>query len=183
MPPPPPPELQTTQQASASFNPTYQPFVCDEALTGQGAASFVSSLKHFSLQLSVGDSPSVIVGAVFGGVAGVAPDEIVIDFKGQANTTFGPYLLLSYTLPNGKVAGRVLPFVQGKPGAGATGGFTRVVFRGADMGLPSGTTIRSMEIIALGENGGGNVTIGDITIDGVTCSKTLASLSTCEYVP
>jgi hypothetical protein len=174
---------QKVQEQRPQGDPTYQPFVCDENGAGTGNASFVSSLKHFSLNLSVGDASQVIVGAVFGNVSGAPPKEIVVDYRGQVNSTFGPYLLLSYYLPNAKLAGRVVPFAQAKNGNNAPEGFTRAVFRGQDMGLPEGTTIQSMEMIGIGENGAGNVTIGDVSVNGAIAAKLLSTQSTCDFVP
>ncbi|HEY9775295.1 MAG TPA: hypothetical protein V6C81_16130 [Planktothrix sp.] len=174
---------QRVPESHAQGEPNYQPFICDESGAGSGSASFVSSLRHLSLSLSVGDNSQVIVGANFGNVQGLPPKEIVIDYRGQANSTFGPFLLLSYYLPNAKLSGRVVPFMQAKNGKDAPEGYTRAIFRGQDLELPEGATIQSMEMIGIGENGGGSVTIGDVTVNGAAASKLLSTQNTCDFVP
>ena len=131
---------------------TQQPFVCDENSCGTGSASFVSSTGHLSLQLSVAENSSVIVGSVFKNIAGTPLVNIVIDLKGTMNTTFGPYLVITYRLPAGKIAGRV-------------------------------TTIQGLELIGIGENSGGSVTVSDVTIGGAIAGKSLTTLNTCDCVP
>jgi hypothetical protein len=182
MPTPQPAETEVSDPQN-SGHPTLQGFICDEAGSGTGSASFVSSLKRLALQLSVADSSSAIVGASLGNVSGMASDEILVDYKGQVNSTFGPYLLLSYNLPNSKQAGRVVPFPEGKSVDGAPEGYARVSITGKDLGLPDGTKIQSLEIIALGENGGGNVTIADVSIDGIKATKLVGTQMSCQYVP
>jgi hypothetical protein len=162
---------------------TQQPFVCDENSCGTGSASFVSSTGHLSLQLSVAENSSVIVGSVFKNIAGTPLVNIVIDLKGTMNTTFGPYLVITYRLPAGKIAGRVIPVVHGLVSTNQTSGFTRVVFNSKNLELPDGTTIQGLELIGIGENSGGSVTVSDVTIGGAIAGKSLTTLNTCDCVP
>lgn len=163
--------------------PSQQPFVCDEGLTGAGSASFVSSSGRFSLELTIAEQSRVQVGSVFKNVYLIPLEEIAIDYKGQTNETFGPFLVVTYKVPKGKISGRVLPF-SGQPGTQSPSkGYTRISFTRKDMNLPVGTTLQGMEIIAIGENGGGSVTLSDVFINGEVVKRSLNTLNSCDVVP
>jgi hypothetical protein len=162
---------------------TQQPFVCDETGVGSGTATFVSSLGHFSLQLNIASTSPVEVGCVFQNVSGLPLQDISIDYQGELDTTFGPYMAITYRLPAGKLAGRVLSFSEADIGPSPSKGLSRATFDGAGLGLPQGTTIQSLEFIAIGENDGGSLTISDVFINGAATSKLLKTLNTCEFVP
>jgi hypothetical protein len=177
-------QSSTQADSAAQSGATQQPFVCDENNSGTGSASFVSSAGHLSLQLNIAENSSVVVGSVFKNIAGTALTSIVIDFKGTVNETFGPYIVIIYRFPAGKVAGRVVPFSAGSVAPSPTkGGFMRTVFTAKNLELPEGTTIQGLEIIGIGENSGGSVTISDVTIGGAQTGKALNTVNTCDCVP
>ncbi|MGH9548349.1 MAG: hypothetical protein ACRD3W_03200 [Terriglobales bacterium] len=169
--------------ADAPTGPTLQAFVCDDDGCSTGTAQFVGSLGHLVLNLSIAEKSDVEVGAVVKNVNGLPAGEVQVDYRGQVNADFGPHLIFTYVLPNSKVAGRVVPFVQGAPIAGAPEGYTRLSFKGIDMGMVPGTTLRSLEILGIGENGGGSTTIDTVTVNGVTAAKAMSTQNTCDYVP
>jgi hypothetical protein len=171
------------QDNSPAGPATLQPFICDQRGLGTGSSQFVSALHHLWLQLSISEKSDVQVGVNFNNVAGLRPAQIMIDYKGDVNDTFGPWLVLSYQLPSGKVAGKVVSFTQGQALSGAAEGFNRIAFTGDGLGLPAGTVLRALEIIAIGENASGTVTLGDVTTNGVAAGKLMNAQMTCDFVP
>jgi len=192
--PPPPPMMMmsgpapvpSTDAYSAGnpvSKPTLQPFICDEDGAGTGTSQFISSIGHLWLQMAISDKSNVEVGVSFNNVSGQPLSEILVDLKGDLNNTFGPWLVLSYRLPTGKIAGRVVSFSQAKSVSGAPEGFNRIAFTGNDLGLPPGTIMRAMEIMAIGENASGSITVGDVTVNGITAGKLMNTQTTCDFVP
>jgi len=167
--------------APAAIN--QQPFVCDESGVGSGAAIFVSSLGHFSLQLNVADSSPVEVGCVLQNVAGLTLQTVAVDYQGNIETTFGPYMAITYRLPGGKLAGRVVPFTEADIAPSPSKGLSRATFDCGNLGLPQGTTIQTLEFIAIGENDGGSVTISDVFVNDTATGKLLKTVNTCDFVP
>ncbi len=99
------------------------------------------------------------------------------------NNTFGPYLVITYRLPSGKLAGRVIPLTQGFVSTNQATGLTRVQFNRKNLDLADGTTIQTLELIGIGENSGGSVTVSDVTVGGALAGKSLTTLNTCDCVP
>lgn len=173
----------TAQENNPAGPPTLQPFICDQGGLGTGSSQFVSALHHLWLQLSIAEKSDVQTGVNFNNVSGLRPTQIMIDYKGDVNDTFGPWLVVSYQMPSGKVAGKVVSLTQGQALSGAPEGFNRIAFTGEGLGLPTGTTLRALEIIAIGENASGTITLGDVTVNGVTAGKLMTAQMTCDFVP
>lgn len=171
------------QDNSPTGPQTLQTFICDQGGLGTGSSQFVSALHHLWLQLSISEKSDVQVGVNFNNVSGLRPSQMMIDYKGDVNNTFGPWLVISYQLPSGKVAGKVVSFTQAQPLSGAPEGFNRIAFTGEGLGLPAGTNLRALEIIAIGENASGTITLGDVTVNGVTAGKLTTPQLTCDFVP
>ena len=166
-----------------SVAPSLQPFVCDEAGAGSGTAQFVSASGHLWLQLAIDEKSDVVIGTVFNNVQGLQLTSLVLDYKGDVNNTFGPWLVVSYKLPSGKLAGRVVPFTQASTASGAPDGYNRIAFTPSNLSLPQQVTINSLEIIAIGENSTGSISLGDITVNGAKSSQLMTTKATCEFVP
>lgn len=121
------------------------------------------------------------MGSTFKNLSGQALHSIAITFKGATSDTFGPYIVLTYRLPGGKSAGRVIPFSQGS--LTTVNGQTTATFTPTGLELPDNTVIQDLEIIAIGENGGGSVTISDVSVNGTLVGKLLTTLNTCDALP
>ncbi len=168
-------------QSAPSTDPTQQPFVCDEEGAGTGSASFVNLSGHFSLQLNIVDSSPVVVGSLLKNVANTPFHSVAVKFRGAVSDSFGPYIVLTYRLPSGKSAGRVVPFDH--TSMSTANGVTTASITPTALEIPDGSTIQSLEIIAIGENSAGSVTINDVLINGSVAGKTLSTISSCDAVP
>ncbi len=160
-----------------------QAFICDQSGLSTGSSQFITAKHHLWLQLSISEKSDIQVGVNFNNVSGLQPAQLMIDYKGDVNDTFGPWLVISYQMPSGKVAGKVVSFTQGQAVSGAPEGFNRLAFTGEGLGLSGGTTLRALEIIAIGENASGTITLGDVTVNGVTAGKLMNPQLTCDFVP
>lgn len=169
--------------ADPQQGPVEQAFICDEEGCGTGTAQFVSFAGDLLLNLSIGEKSNVQVGAVVQNIVGLPANTVQVDYKGTADANVGPHMILNYYLPGGKLAGRVIPFVQGKSASGAPSGFSRVVFNGGDLGIPSGAVWQNIEVLLIGENGNGSTSIDSIKVNGVAAAKLMNTQNTCDFVP
>jgi hypothetical protein len=165
---------------ASSKGPSLQPDVCDYSDEGYAVARFVNYAGKLPLFLQVTGHPNGDFEAAYGeieNVDGKTWGSIQMDIAGTENNQFGPYLFLILNVPGEGLKELTTPLNTGKSlGVGDLPNSVRRVFRPANYGYPSGTTIDS-GFIESGQVGGNGATyIDNVQLDNSPLSKILTVL-------
>lgn len=186
-------------QVSASANPNKKrdvdgivnPYVSDVDTDAPGEInSFFLTTGRLPLSvqsIAEGETPLVQGGAQFTNLVGQPFNSFSVDYSGPMNTTNGPFLAVVYVTYNlhnhTNTSTRVtIPFTAAKNNGPTGGGFNRLLFIPAHLGIQPGAHIQQMGVFVAADE---NTNFGPCLMDAFTLNGNVMNknMTTADLSP